>query len=97
MLQALKTPWKLWNRGRSWMSYPRIRLLFATNGIPWRCGTPIRPSDPVQLQAAPMHLLNDDIRRAQLGENTSPKVTNQYALPKIFARYINYWQSVLGV
>jgi len=30
-----ETPWKLWNELERWWIYPRVRLLFALNGIPW--------------------------------------------------------------
>jgi acetyltransferase-like isoleucine patch superfamily enzyme len=32
------TPWKAWNELWRWLAYPWVRLLFATNGIPWGCG-----------------------------------------------------------
>jgi acetyltransferase-like isoleucine patch superfamily enzyme len=32
------TPWKVRNELWRWLAYPRIRLLFAVNGIPWGCG-----------------------------------------------------------
>jgi len=35
MGQAMQTPWKMWNELLRWLAYPRIRLLFALNGIPW--------------------------------------------------------------
>lgn len=33
--RAMQTPWKVWNEVLRWLAYPRIRLLFALNGIPW--------------------------------------------------------------
>jgi acetyltransferase-like isoleucine patch superfamily enzyme len=33
--QAMQTPWKVWNEVLRWLAYPRIRLLFALNGIRW--------------------------------------------------------------
>jgi acetyltransferase-like isoleucine patch superfamily enzyme len=35
MGQAMQTPWKMGNELLRWLAYPRIRLLFALNGIPW--------------------------------------------------------------
>jgi acetyltransferase-like isoleucine patch superfamily enzyme len=32
------TPWKVKNELCCWLAYPKVRLLFAINGIPWRCG-----------------------------------------------------------
>lgn len=37
-LEALDTPWKLWNRLHCWLTYPAARLLMALNGISWRRG-----------------------------------------------------------
>jgi acetyltransferase-like isoleucine patch superfamily enzyme len=36
--QARDAPWKVWNELWRWLAYPRIRLLFAMNGIPWDRG-----------------------------------------------------------
>lgn len=36
--QALDTPWKVWNELLRWLVYPRVRLLFAMNGISWGRG-----------------------------------------------------------
>lgn len=36
--QVWDTPWKVWNGLWRWLAYPWVRLLFATNGIPWGCG-----------------------------------------------------------
>lgn len=36
--ETFKTPWKAWNRIGWWMVYPRARLLFALNSIPWEAG-----------------------------------------------------------
>lgn len=36
--QACDTPWKLWNEVWHWLVYPRMRLLFAYNDIPWGQG-----------------------------------------------------------
>jgi acetyltransferase-like isoleucine patch superfamily enzyme len=36
--QAQDTPWKAWNELRRWLVYPRVRLLFALNGIAWGRG-----------------------------------------------------------
>jgi acetyltransferase-like isoleucine patch superfamily enzyme len=33
--QAFGAPWKIWNQLWRWLAYPRVRLLFASNGIPW--------------------------------------------------------------
>ncbi len=33
--QALDAPWKITNAWSCWWAYPRTRLLFALNGIPW--------------------------------------------------------------
>jgi acetyltransferase-like isoleucine patch superfamily enzyme len=33
--QARQTPWKVWTEVLRWLAYPRIRLLFSLNGIPW--------------------------------------------------------------
>lgn len=33
--QVWDTPWKVWNQLWRWLAYPRVRLLFAMNGIPW--------------------------------------------------------------
>lgn len=33
--QARDTPWKVRNELWRWLAYPRVRLLFAMNGIPW--------------------------------------------------------------
>lgn len=35
---AIQTPWKAWNQWWRWLAYPRVRLLFARNGIPWGQG-----------------------------------------------------------
>ena len=32
------TPWKMQNELCRWLAYPRVRLLFAINGIPWKFG-----------------------------------------------------------
>jgi hypothetical protein len=31
-------PWKAWNELWRWLAYPKVRLLFAMNGIPWGQG-----------------------------------------------------------
>ena len=36
--QAWNTPWKVGNEFRRWLVYPRVRLLFAMNGIRWDRG-----------------------------------------------------------
>lgn len=36
--QAREAPWKVWNELWRWLAYPRVRLLFAMNGIPWGRG-----------------------------------------------------------
>ena len=36
--QIWDAPWKTWNEIWRWLAYPRVRLLFAMNGIPWGCG-----------------------------------------------------------
>ena len=36
--RALDTPWKAWNELERWLAYPRARLVFALNGIPWQAG-----------------------------------------------------------
>jgi acetyltransferase-like isoleucine patch superfamily enzyme len=36
--QAFDTRWKVSNELRRWLVYPRVRLLFAINGIPWSRG-----------------------------------------------------------
>jgi acetyltransferase-like isoleucine patch superfamily enzyme len=36
--QAWNTPWKGWNEVWRWMVYPKVRLLFACNRIPWGRG-----------------------------------------------------------
>jgi acetyltransferase-like isoleucine patch superfamily enzyme len=33
--QARDAPWKVWNELWRWLAYPRVRLLFAMNDIPW--------------------------------------------------------------
>jgi acetyltransferase-like isoleucine patch superfamily enzyme len=33
-----EAPWKVWNRLARWLAYPRVRLIFALNGIPWGQG-----------------------------------------------------------
>jgi acetyltransferase-like isoleucine patch superfamily enzyme len=35
--QVRDAPWKLKNELRRWLAYPRVRFLFAMNGIPWDC------------------------------------------------------------
>jgi len=35
---AMRTPWKAWNEVWRWLAYPRVRLLFAMNAIPWGSG-----------------------------------------------------------
>jgi len=35
--QASDVPWKVRNELWRWLAYPRVRLLFAINGIPWGC------------------------------------------------------------
>lgn len=35
---AMSTPWKAWNEVWRWLAYPRVRLLFAMNGIRWGRG-----------------------------------------------------------
>ncbi len=35
VLQAWDTRWKVWNGIGRWLVYPRVRLLFAVNGIAW--------------------------------------------------------------
>lgn len=44
--EAFSTPWKVWNRIGSLISFPRVRLMFLLNGIKWRArwsfyGSPI--------------------------------------------------------
>jgi acetyltransferase-like isoleucine patch superfamily enzyme len=36
--QVWNTPWKIQNELGRWLVHPCVRLLFATNGIPWRGG-----------------------------------------------------------
>jgi acetyltransferase-like isoleucine patch superfamily enzyme len=36
--EAWATPWKVWNQLWRWLVYPRLRLFFAINGIPWGHG-----------------------------------------------------------
>jgi acetyltransferase-like isoleucine patch superfamily enzyme len=36
--QVRDTPWKIWNEIWRWIAYPRVRLLFALNGIAWGSG-----------------------------------------------------------
>lgn len=36
--QVWDTPWKVWNQLWRWLAYPRVRLLFALNGVPWGRG-----------------------------------------------------------
>ena len=36
--QVSDTPWKVWNALERWLAYPRARLVFAMNGIPWGRG-----------------------------------------------------------
>ena len=36
--QVRDSPWKAWNELWRWLVYPRVRLLFAMNGIPWGRG-----------------------------------------------------------
>jgi acetyltransferase-like isoleucine patch superfamily enzyme len=39
MFEALRTtPWKVWNEMWRWLAYPRARLVFALNGLPWGPG-----------------------------------------------------------
>jgi acetyltransferase-like isoleucine patch superfamily enzyme len=33
--KARDAPWKVWNEIWRWLAYPRVRLLFAMNGIAW--------------------------------------------------------------
>jgi acetyltransferase-like isoleucine patch superfamily enzyme len=33
--RAFDAPWKIWNELWRWLAYPTVRLIFATNGIPW--------------------------------------------------------------
>lgn len=35
LIRTFDTPWKISNQLRSWLAYPRVRLLFALNGIQW--------------------------------------------------------------
>ena len=32
------TPWKAWNELARWLAYPRVRLIFGLNRIPWGVG-----------------------------------------------------------
>ncbi len=34
----MDTPWKIWNELWRWLVFPRVRLLFAINGISWGSG-----------------------------------------------------------
>jgi acetyltransferase-like isoleucine patch superfamily enzyme len=36
--EALSAPWKIWNEIARLFVAPRVRLMFALNGIPWRSG-----------------------------------------------------------
>lgn len=36
--RVFQTPWKAWNQGWRWLAYPRVRLVFALNGISWGQG-----------------------------------------------------------
>lgn len=36
--RTIDTPWKVWNEVWRWLVYPKVRLLFAYNGIPWGRG-----------------------------------------------------------
>lgn len=36
--RLFETRWKISNELRCWLTYPRVRLLFAMNGIPWGHG-----------------------------------------------------------
>ncbi len=37
-MEALDTPWKIWNEIGRWMIYPWVRLIFASSGIRWGKG-----------------------------------------------------------
>jgi acetyltransferase-like isoleucine patch superfamily enzyme len=75
MRQALDSPWKIWNTACRWLVYPRVRLLFALNGIPWGrnwrfYGVPIiQKHRRSHMQFGPGLQLRSSIRSNPLGSN----------------------------
>lgn len=73
--QALAAPWKVWSELWRWLVYPRVRLLFALNGIPWgrgwRCyGVPIVQKHKGSQMGIGDHMqLRSSVRSNPLGPN----------------------------
>jgi acetyltransferase-like isoleucine patch superfamily enzyme len=73
--EAFLTPWKGWTELARWLAYPRVRLIFALNGIPWGegwCfyGTPIlQRHRGSQMRFGPYLQLRSLARANPLGAN----------------------------
>ena len=73
--QILDTPWKLWTELWRWLAYPRIRLLFAVNRVPWGQGWRLFGVPIVQkhrrsrMRFGPGLSLRSSIRSNPLGPN----------------------------
>jgi acetyltransferase-like isoleucine patch superfamily enzyme len=73
--QAFDTPWKISNELWRWIAYPRVRLLFAVNGIPWGSGWRIHGVPIIQkhrhshMSFGPGLGLRSSVRSNPLGSN----------------------------
>jgi acetyltransferase-like isoleucine patch superfamily enzyme len=73
--QVRDTPWKIWNELWRWIAHPRVRLLFAMNGIAWGngwCihGVPIiQKHQRSQMSFGPGLGLRSSVRSNPLGSN----------------------------
>lgn len=73
--EVLVTPWKVWNELARWLAYPRVRLIFGLNRIPWGVGwrfygTPIlQKHRDSQMQFGPYLQLRSSARSNPMGSN----------------------------
>lgn len=85
IITVLDTPWKLLNQLSRWLTYPRVRLLFAINGIPWERGWRFYGVPIVQkhrrshMQFGPGLQLRSSIRSNPLGPNRPVMLTTWQA------------------
>jgi hypothetical protein len=73
--RVFDAPWKIWNELWRWIAYPRVRLLFAMNGIAWGNGWRIHGVPIIQkhrrsqMSFGPGLGLRSSVRSNPLGPN----------------------------
>jgi acetyltransferase-like isoleucine patch superfamily enzyme len=83
--RAFDTPWKIENELWRWIAYPRVRLLFAMNGIPWGSGWHIHGVPIIQkhrhsqMSFGPGLGLRSSVRSNPLGPNHPVVITTWQA------------------